>query len=689
MKRTLLFLLCSLLCAEEIKVDLRNPVFRNGVLYTTQGGVIKNDDLRIQAQNIQYFHRMEEGKMVQRIEADGDLMVQYKGKVFIGSELDFDLTKKTGMIYDAKTFASMWYVGGSEIQLNPDGSYKAYDAFVTTCENKISSWDLRAQNISVMKDRLLVAERVRFRLFDRVAFWLPSFKLNLKKFKEQPIFRYYLNWNKGPKAGVRYQFYSSETAAAYGRLEYRWKKGWGGALETEYFPDDKLTSLVTRSYAGTDRLFNAVDSEFRYRLQGALQSSTRNEKTHTTITWDKYSDVRMPGDFKTDEFEINTAMKTIFYVHHRDNDLITSLKVRPRVNSFESIKQDLPAIYLTTRPIELRQTGIISSNFLKASYVDFDYSDQLTSSLPDYQSPRFELYEKLIRPCHFNLLTLTPHLAGRAILYGTSPTHTPKAMGLLDYGVKANLHGQRQFGEYKHIIEPYLRYKALTRPTVSPSEHYIFSIQDGYQKLQEIAVGARNLLFSATNKEASFTSDLYANAFFADTAIPQVIPRAYLSLYWQYPSLYVSWENCYNFRNHVVDFSNARVLWTVNENIAMSLEGRYRSKFDWRKADHESFILDVSKHQSELLDSPLSDRRITLLSNVFIRLTPFWELQWESHHGFYRLYKNHLKEQPYNEFKIHLYTWLSSSWKVGLHYGYTFHNHFDWTVSLKLVKQNF
>jgi hypothetical protein len=138
-----------------------------------------------------------------------------------------------------------------------------------------------------------------------------------------------------------------------------------------------------------------------------------------------------------------------------------------------------------------------------------------------------------------------------------------------------------------------------------------------------------------------------------------------------------------------MDFSNARMKWTVSENVAMSLEARYRSKFDWRKGDHENFILDVTRPEGELLESPLSDRRVTLLSDVFIRLTPFWELKFETHHGFYRLYKNHIKEKPYNEFRIHLYTWISSAWKLHFYYGYTLNNHFDWNVNIQLVKKGF
>lgn len=691
MKSFWLFSLTVLsLLAENVQVDLKNPVFKNGILYTNQGGVIKNDDIRIQARTIQYFHRMEEGKMKQKIEAEGDLMIQYKGRVFVGSEFEFDFGKKTGMLYDGKTFTSMWYIGGDQIQLNADGSYKASNAFITTCENKDSSWDLRASSVNVIKDQLLQAKKVRFRLFKLPALWLPSLRLNLKKFKE-PVFRYYVNWHKGPKAGIRYQLYSWQEFALYGRLEYRWAVGWGGAIETEYDSEDKLATFVTRSYLGTDRLFNAPDVKRRYRLQGAFLKESQSGNTHMSLTWDKYSDVRMPGDFKTEDFEVNTAMKTIFYIHHLEKDIITSLKVRPRVNPFESIKQDLPTLYATMRPMEIKNTGIISTNYIRASYLNFEYSDQLAVALRDFHSPRVEMYEKLYRPMHLGPLTVTPHFGATAIFYGTSPSHNSPCLAFLMYGAKAKLHGQKQFALYKHVIEPYLAYKALTRPTISPDDHYIFSIQDGYQKLQQIEIGAHNLFFSERRpcKEASMTADLYANAFFSDPVIPQMIPRLYLFLGWKLPSVHLSLHNCYNFRNAVLDFSKTHLKWTINENVAFTLEGRYRSKYDWRKSDPDNFILDVSRRQSELLESPLSDRRITILSNLFIRLTPFWEMQFESHHGFYRLYRNHIHEKPFTEFKIHLYTWVSSAWKLHLYYGYTLKNHYDWTVNLQLVKKTF
>jgi hypothetical protein len=669
----------------DLIVDLRNSTYKNGILYTNQGGVIRNQDIRIQARTIQYIRKGG----IHKIEAEGDLLIQYKGRVFVGSELEYDFNEKSGVVYEGKTFSSIWYVGGDKIELKPDGDYKVTNGFITTCENIDSTWDLHASRVRASKDDLIEAKRVSVRTFKVPTLWLPNFKINLRKFKD-PIFRYGLKWDSGmgPRATLRYQLYSWKDFAMYGRVEYRWAVGWGGAFETEYRPSEFDTVFVTRSYLAKDRLESAPNAARRYRIQGEFCSKSKEKKTTAQVSWDKYSDVRMPTDFKSEDFEVNPAKKTLFYVSHRENSYIASFKLRPRANYFESIKQDLPTVLLALRPLELGTSGIYSSNSLKASYLDFVYSNKLAEDLPSYHSPRIEFREKFYRPCHLGPLTITPQLGGVGIFYGDSTSSQAKWLGTLVYGAHAEARGTRQFSHYKHQIEPSAEFIGLSQPTVSPDQHYIFSIQDGYDKLNQLKVGARNLLFSKKRpgKEPSFTADLYVNAFFADFAIPQVIPYGYCDLAWRLPSLHFTWENAWNFRHETLQHSNARLLWTVNENIALSLEGRYRSRYDWRKADHENYLLDVSRSESELLLSPLSDRRITLLANAFIRMTPFWECHIQSHHGFFRV-----NETPFNEIKVDLYTWLSSVLKLRLSYKYTdytrpnFPHHFS--ANLELVRK--
>jgi hypothetical protein len=645
-------------------VDLRNPTYRNGILYTHQGGVIRAEDLRIQARTIQYIRK----EKMHKIEAEGDLMIQYKGRAYVGSELEYDFNTKTGVIYNGKTFSTLWYVGGDKIELNADGSYHVTNAFITTCENVDSTWDLHANKLNLMKGDLVEAKKVRFRLFKVPAMWLPSFKANLKKFKE-PFLRYSVNWDKGqgPRATVRYRLYSWKDFAMYGRVDYRWATGWGGAFETEYLPTEYKTSFVTRSYLATDRLETAPDKMRRYRVQGAFHSLFNDDKTCATLTWDKYSDVRMPTDFKSEDFEVDTAMKTLFYLRHEEPNFITSAKLRPRVNTFESIKQDLPSLYLSARPLQIGASGIYSTSVVKTSYLNFQYSDHLVSDLASYASARIELREQLCRPFRLGGATLTPYAGFIGIFYSDSPSSHPKSLAIGAYGARLDGRAQRNYSRYKHQIEPYLEFTGLSQPTVSPDDHYIFTIQDGYHQINQLQGGLRNLFFShkRKNRGPSFTADLYANAFFADFTIPQIVPRGYLDLSWNIANLNFTSRNCYNFRNQVLDFSNNRIQWTINENAALALEGRYRSQYDWRKADHESFILDVTRSQSDLLLSPLSDRRATILTHLFFRLTPFWECHIQSHHGFIRK-----GESPYNEVKVDLYTWISSALKLRVSYSH-------------------
>jgi hypothetical protein len=666
----LFFIASVYLSAEEIIVDLRNPVFHNGILSTWDGGVIRAEGIRIQARHIEF----EQTEETQRVIAEGDLLIQYQGKVYVGRRLDYDFATMTGTIFEGKTSAAMLFISGEEICLLPDGSYKINNVTLTTCENKDSTWDFYAREVNLIRGEYFEAEHLRARSFKTPFFWFPSFKLSLKKFRDSVIrketpYRWTVDWDKGqgPRIAFRYKFFSAYDFSAFGRLEYRWSTGWGGALETQYLPDHKRTTFVTRSFAGTNRLQTAPDRMFRYRLQGVYKSISEDERTSASIVWDKYNDVRMPTIFRPDDFEVSTAKKTILYLRHQDDHFISSLRLRPRANTFESIKQDLPSFYGHLHPYAIGNTGIYNFFSLKAAYVDFAYSDDLVISLKDYRSGRIEIREKMQRPFLLGPLNFTPYIGAQGILYTNSPSGKAKGLGILNYGFDLNARAEKCFSRYKHIVEPYLWYNVITRPTVEPDDHYVFTIADGIDKINQIQTGIKTFLFSNRRfcKEASFSADLYANAFFKDEVIPQLVPRGYLLLNWRNPSLWFTLHNAWNFRHHLLDFSKARLQWTFSENVAISLEARYRSKYDWRKADHESFILDVTRTETQLLLSPLSDRRMTILGNLFIRLNPLWESQIWLIHG---LYREH--ETPYTEVKIDLSTWIYSAFKVRASYSH-------------------
>ena len=109
--------------AKELIIDLRNPVFSHGVITTHEGGVITGQGLRIQGQHIEYTNRVENGQKIQKIVAEGDLLLEYGNRAFVGTRLEYDFVQKTGILSHGKTFVNVWFLGGDKIELKPDGSF--------------------------------------------------------------------------------------------------------------------------------------------------------------------------------------------------------------------------------------------------------------------------------------------------------------------------------------------------------------------------------------------------------------------------------------------------------------------------------------------------------------------------------------------------------------------------------------
>ncbi len=657
---------------EDLKIDLKNPTFVQGVITTEEGGIITAPGLRIQAQKIAYTNKTEQGLRVQKIVAEGDLMMEYNDRIFVGSKLEYDFVTKSGVLWDGKTFVDVWFLGGDKIELKSDGSFYIYSAFVTTSENQENAWEIKAGKVKITEDKLLSARNIRFQFFKVPLLWVPSFKSNLKVFSDPPI-RYKVVWDKGigPRLTMRYRLFSWRDLNLFFRLDYRIKRGFGAAFESEYFSPDGLTTFVTRSYGARDKSFPYEQGPHRYRLQGLYHTQSRDGRTKAHLTYDKFSDNRMVGDFRSDDFEINTQKRTRFQVTHETNNLFAHLSLQPRVNRFQSIDQELPLVSVGLRPFTLGSSGIISSNYASAGYLDYVYATVLRNQfhrlhLPSStQSIRLETKNELYRPFQFGAVSVTPQVGIIGIFYSKSPEHHPIGQGIFTYGGHIHTSLTRTFSTYRHLLEPYLMYQGLTRPSEGINDHYIFDLNDGYYKLNQLRIGVRNTLFRKNTLSflPTLTTDLYTYGYFGSRHFAQSFPKSYFTFGWNLPSLAIRSGICWNNEEKVWDFTNIGIDWTISEDIAFGIEFRHRSKFDWRKSDHSNFILDVARPIPELLESPLSDGRDTLLSRFQIRLSPRWTCHIQTRHGWGRS-----DEPRYNAGKIDLYTLLTCSWRLRLTY---------------------
>jgi len=670
MKRFLLplTLVLGVLFAEDYNINLKDPVFSNGTISTDKGGVISNPGLRIQARHIEYTNKVEGDVPVRKITAEGDLLVELEGRVFTGKKLSYDLVTKTGTMSDGRTATEFYYIGGEEIELLSDGSFSVNNAYLTTVESQDAWWEIQSAHIDINSKGMLTAKNIKFKFYNVPVFWIPSFKLNTHVVKDSPV-RYRLIWDQvlKQKLSMRYLLYSTETFDLFGRLDYRFKRGPGAAIETDYRSHDRRTVFQTKNYGAYDKIVDDEKGKKRYSLQGLFKTKSSDEKTKVYLCYDRLSDDKMPQDFKSDDFELNTQKRTILWVSHYQDNYCARMNLQPRINYFQNINQQLPLINFGLRPFPLGNSKIIFDNWFSAGYLDYVYSRKLKKYLPSTKAGRFETYNSLYRLFHLGPVNFTPSAGFIGIFYTNNPHHhgVGQAIGNFSFDLNTNL--TKSYVGFKHTLQPYLRYRGLTAPTTPTHNHYIFNIDDGFAPENLFRPGVLQNFYPIKNSLLPDVSlDLYTNVFIGHTRFGRTVPKLYTTWDFSYPSWHVATDIVYNLQELVWDRTNIRSEWTLSENAAFAIEFRHRSKYDWRKADHDNYILDIERPIEQLIHSPLSDGRDTLLSHFQFRFSPLWTCHIDTHHGWGRN-----NEPRYDSYEIKLSTLLTGRWQVSVGYKYT------------------
>lgn len=669
--------------AQGITVDLREPEFSEGVLTTEKGGVITGPDMRIQASKITYTRKAIEGTPVFTIEAEGEMLLEFGPYIFAGDRLVYDFQTRTGTIYKGRTAIEPWFFGGSTIQLCADGTTVIEEGFVTTSENVNNDWEISVAKAILTEDRLVRARDVRFYLGTVPVLWLPAFKANLDSIFDSPI-RYYARWGgkQGHRFGLTYEIFSWRRLKTLLRLDCNIKRGLGIGFETYATSPDHRENFEMINYIAQDSSIVHPDERIRYRFQGVYSNVLRNDTIGIDLTWDKLSDKDMPTDYNDRGLQLATAGRTELHVRQAADNAITNFFTRVRVNNFQTLKQELPTLQQCWRPIHIGSTGIISQTEAKAAYLDFKYTHHLPH-VHDFNSTRLELAQSFYRPIHFSFLNITPKAGGVAIYYGNSPSGEPRWAALGTFGVNVNTRLNRIYGNCKHFIIPYANYNYFTYPTSAPFQHYIFDIDDGWYRLNTLRFGVNQNFYRkpAEGYISRFLSaDLYANAFFATKTLPVVIPRVYLDLSFSSSAfLRHSFQTAWDFQHGRIFHFNFRTDWTLSQDMAISAEFRHRDAYDWRKVDHDNFILDSYIPERLLFHSALSDRRDTLLLHFFYRIHPSWAVEFESRQGW-----NRRHEPGYSEYEVDILARLRSAWNVKLSYRHREHRNDRHRVALNI-----
>lgn len=644
---------------EGVKVNLRNPIYSEGVLKTENGGVIEGETLRLQARKIIYTKTKEKTQ----VEAEGSLIFEYGKNVFVGDSLVYDFNEKRGKATCGRSTISPWFFGGEVIELLPDGTIKITNGFITTDENSSPAWRIFLKCGCLQPNHQLTAKRISLQLKNSTLFMLPQFSINMDTILDSPI-RCKIRWSrKDPNINFRFEFYETPTLSMVSIFDWRLNRGPGIGLESQYDSEDDLIHFKSINYIARDSSLEDPKERTRYRFAGLFEKRMDDDKLLVTLSYDKESDKLMASDYKDQGIDIYTAHRTLLKIHRQYDDLwIANIVTRVKINNFQTVKQELPTFYFTPHPFQVFNTRLISESQIKLSYLDFQYA-QNTLHGPNFHSSRFEIQERLSLPFHLGPVDFITEAMGMGIYYGASPQHEPVWLKEAAVRAQAKCDFYQNFGSYKHVMTPYLHFLSIFPPSSSPNNHFIFDIHDGWFILSSLRFGLENLIFKkGADISQPFQADLYGIAFFRSENFIKLVPKVYTDISWLItPYLKVGLSYAWDFVSNVTDHLNLRCETTVSEDLAFALEYRHRSPFCWRKAVVDNFILDSFRTREELRHSPLSDRRETYLGHLFWRFYPTINLDFRIRYGCNR------KKQPnYLEYQLDLTKRLPAHWNAGL-----------------------
>lgn len=635
---------------------VKHPQYYEGELSTSEGGVVRGEHFRIQARHLRLIKEGEHTILY----GEGDIAFLYHGTLFLTERLEFNLSEKRGRAVKVRALYGIWYLGAEEVEIFPNGTILTTKAYLTPEDTLSYALSLNAKQMEITQNGVLAADGITLRLYSFPIFYFPSYATALKKPDESPI-TYGLTWisGQGPELLIRYKVYGSEDTSVFLRGDFRPSRGFGGAFETYCETENK--SYVTKNYLAHDTFYrddNPNRKRTRYRLQGNFAVHAPNEKTFAHVRYDKFSDRNMPVDFPAAAFELDAAETTDISLRRRSDYGLFAIHASPRINGFQGFTQQLPSAFYRSTPYELLKDHLFFQTNLQTEYLKYTPANAVTADSPPFESGRLASKSTLYGFVSESGFQLTPYAGYDLLGYTNSPSsHAQLAFSFL-YGGTALYGVQRAFPSVIHRISPFLTYTGLSTPTTQPENHYIFSLYDGIDRLNQMEYGIKNRF---QFEQGVVSANISLLSFLGQSVLTPAVPKGVLLLEARLPQAELLQKCIWNFQFQTLDFSRSLFKWTFSKDAAFSFEMQHRSPYYYRKDDLDNYILDVTQSPSSLIGTPISDKRNIILTKAQFRITELWWLQFQSHHGFGRD-----TQRAYTEFKLDLFTRVSSHWRAKL-----------------------
>lgn len=625
----------------EIRIYLKDLSVASEQFSTQNGGLFFFDGIQLQAKNIRYH------KSNQTLEADTDLLFLMNGQLFTASNLYIDLKSKTGWFEDLSTRIKTFYIYSKKVGLTPNSSLEFDYLELTPFDRPPLPFSFRVLNGSLDSKRNLEARSISAQLFSAPVFYLSRFKWNLDEIPSHAVrYRFQFNTRQNPVASFRYPVIVDESNSALFRFDYRLGKGFASVAETKSQANRQKLNLRTKNYISYDTFYNDNDPQalrLRYRLQGELLAFPKEDSFSLNFSYDVNSDRDLRQNFFSEQFEVLDVKRTEGLLGVNTAFGQNLVAFRPRANSYQSFSQQLPSLKIRLDPLKIPKSNLLFNNHFDVSYLAYSFSKNLNNAVVPFESARLQTIQKLDWPMQIGFLKIEPDALFSAIYYSNTPQTAKNTLVYCNLGLQASTILESSNENWRHTIQPYVDFHALTKPNLSQFNRYIFSLQDGLFPIQELKTGIINTLY-VKGFNSTCTLDIYGLNFFSQNSFTVAFPK--VKSFFTLDTPWCTFKNGfgYNFQKNSLDLLTFEWGWTFKRDFAFHLDWLYRGPYEWKKDSRENYQLDMAYPIDALALTPLSDKRNTFISRLEWHFYPNWTLRFGHHNGFWRT-----TEPPYFE----------------------------------------
>lgn len=426
-----------------------------------------------------------------------ELFRQSQGR-WSGEELDYNYITKEGLTGTSEIKAGTFTVIADQTQVLSNGTKRLTHGRLTTCAiTNASDWHY-----------WIAAGEIDFREHDRVSlynavpyfmgvpfFYVPYATRDLNHpFGPRLIPGYRSDWGPFLLSTYTYPVYSPpgrDGLVGNVLLDYRESRGLAYGHELDWFSEE-LGNGRFGFYLTDDQNPNNNDDPTikpldanRYRVY-LRHDADLTPMDQVLIQGDILSDAHMMKDFFPELYREQSQPDNFFAYTHRGFTYAAGAGVAgPLNNTFTGVGR-VPEGWLRIMPQELfEDAGLFYESESSAGYLVQQWAnDGSTTNAFEPDTVRVHSRQKLTYPFHlFDVVSIVPRAAYDYTFYSNlrpAVGRTNEVRSLFEFGTEASCKWFANYGDYRHMVEPYLDYAIVTSPSnVKPGQNFFFDRVDG------------------------------------------------------------------------------------------------------------------------------------------------------------------------------------------------------------------